>query len=267
MKDIPPFNSLIFQEVESRIGLITLNRPETLNAINAEMAKELTDLLNLLSGEDTIRVLILTGSGRGFCAGADLKDAAAHKNTEAFADPESFLRIVQETYAGLILGLRNIPQPVIAAVNGPAAGGGFALALASDIRIAAPEAYFVASFINIGLSAGEMGSSYFLPRMVGLSRGADILYTGRKVKAEEAERIGLVSRVVSQESLLETALSIARTMLGKSFGGLKLTKRVLDQNLTAPSLEAAVNLENRNQTLLIFSGDFYKLIQAFLGKG
>jgi enoyl-CoA hydratase/carnithine racemase len=152
---------------------------------------------------------------------------------------------------------------VIAAVNGPAAGGGLALALASDVRLASPEAYFVASFINVGLSAGELGTSYLLPRLVGLSRAAEILYTGRKVHAEEAERIGLVSRVLSRETLAGEALALAGTMLGKSPGGLQLTKRVLDRNLGAASLEAAVELENRNQTMLVFSGDFFRLVQAF----
>lgn len=113
-----------------------------------------------------------------------------HKDTDAFADPERFLKIVQERYASLVLGLRRIPQPVISAVNGPAAGGGFAMTLASDIRVASPEAYFVASFINIGLSGGELGCSYFLPRLVGLSHASDMLYTGRKVRADEAEKMG-----------------------------------------------------------------------------
>ena len=219
--------------------------------------------MTILSQNDPVRVVVITGEGRGFCAGADLSDALAFKDTEAFSEPESYLRIAQERYSNLILGLRKIPQPIIAAVNGPAAGGGFAIALASDVRLASPEAYFVASFINIGLSGGELGCSYFLPRLVGLSHAADILYTGRKVKADEAERIGLVSRVVPREELMETALSYARIMLGKSAGGLRLTKRVLDQNIDAPSLEAAVNLENRNQSIMVFSGEFLKLIEPF----
>ena len=233
------------------------------------MLADFAELFDHLSQNDKIRVIVITGEGREFCAGADLSDALAFKDTEAFSEPESYLRIAQERYSNLILGLRKIPQPIIAAVNGPAAGGGFAVALASDVRLASPEAYFVASFINIGLSGGELGCSYFLPRLVGLTHAADILYTGRKVKADEAERIGLVSRVVPREELMETALSYARIMLGKSAGGLRLTKRVLDQNIDAPSLEAAVNLENRNQTIMVFSGEFLKLIEPFSkgGKG
>jgi enoyl-CoA hydratase len=263
------FSTISFKEVEPGIGLVILNRPERLNAISVTMLAEFAELFDHLSQNDKIRVVVITGEGRGFCAGADLSDAIAFKDTEAFSDPESYLRIAQERYSNLILGLRKIPQPIIAAVNGPAAGGGFAVALASDVRLASPEAYFVASFINIGLSGGELGCSYFLPRLVGLSHAADILYTGRKVKADEAERIGLVSRVVPREELTETALSYARIMLGKSAGGLRLTKRVLDQNIDAPSLEAAVNLENRNQTIMVFSGEFLKLIEPFFkgGKG
>ncbi|MBW2600124.1 MAG: enoyl-CoA hydratase/isomerase family protein, partial [Deltaproteobacteria bacterium] len=238
-----------------------------LNAQSVEMLAEFEELFRILSDyENTLKVLIITGAGKAYCSGADLNDAMAHKDTEAFADPELFLKIAQERYSNLILGMRKIPQPIISAVNGPAAGGGFAMTLASDIRVASPEACFIASFINIGLSGGELGCSYYLPRLVGLARASEILLTGRKVWAEEAERIGLVSKVVPREQLLEEALSRARMMTEKSSGALKLTKRVLDQNIDAPSLEAAVNVENRNQAIMVFSGEFFKLIQSFSKK-
>lgn len=261
------FQTFTLEEIEPQIGLVTLNRPDQLNAINVAMLDDFNALFAKLAKDDAIRVLIVTGAGRGFCAGADLNDAVVHKDTTAFADPENFLRLVQERYAALILGLRRIPQPIIAAVNGAAAGGGFSMALACDIRVAAPEASFVASFANIGLSGGELGTSYLLPRLIGVARSSEILYTGRKVKAEEAERMGLVNRVAPREALIETALSYARPMIAKNVGALKLTKRVLDQNIDAPSLEAAVNLENRNQTLMVFSGEFFKLIQPFFKGG
>jgi enoyl-CoA hydratase len=261
------FSTISFKEKEPGIGLVSFNRPEQLNAINVAMLEEFAELFVYLSQNDKIRIVIITGEGRGFCAGADLSDAINFKDTEAFSDPESYLRMAQERYSNLILGLRNIPQPIISAVNGPAAGGGFAVALASDLRVASPEAYFIASFINIGLSGGELGCSYFLPRLVGITHAADILYTGRKVKADEAEKIGLVSRVVPREDLMETALSYARMMMGKSAGGLRLTKRVLYQNIDAPSLEAAINLENRNQSIMVFSGEFFKLIKSFSKSG
>lgn len=128
-------------EIEPRIGLVTLNRPDRLNAINVEMLDEFNALFADLAKDDAFRVLILTGAGRGFCAGADLEDAVSHRDSAAFSDPESFLRLVQERYAALVLGLRRIPQPLIAAINGPAAGGGFSMALACDIRVAVPEAF------------------------------------------------------------------------------------------------------------------------------
>ncbi|MGC1403940.1 MAG: enoyl-CoA hydratase-related protein, partial [Thermodesulfobacteriota bacterium] len=261
-KELKAYNTLLFEEIEPQVGFLTLNRPEKLNALNMNMVEELHELLAILSKDDSIRVVILTGQGRGFCAGADLIEASQFQDSEALSNPESFLRLVQERYADLILALRGIPQPVIAAVNGPAAGGGMALALGADIRLASPEAYFVASFINIGLSGGEMGSSYLLPRLIGLSRAAEILLTGRKVLAHEAERIGLINKVVDREQLIKEALVYARMMITKSVGGLKLTKRVLDRNLETASLATALDLENRNQTLMIFSGPFSGLVKS-----
>ena len=261
---LPTLETFTFQQIEPQIGLATLARPDRLNAINERMLDDFNALFQTLDRDDAIRVLIITGAGRGFCAGADLKEVVTRAQTEAFADPEAFLGLVQEKYSGLIARLRGIRQPVIAAVNGAAAGGGMAIALAADIRVCTPEAYFVASFINIGLSGGEMGSSYLLPRMVGISRASEILLTGRKVFGEEAERIGLVSQVTPAEKLLEAALAYARRMTAKTTGGLKLTKRALEQNLTAASLEAALNLENRNQAIMVFSGEFRKMIGAFV---
>ena len=260
---IPEFKTLLFEEKEPYIGIVTMNRADQLNAINLDMLKDFETLFHALSQDDSIRVLIITGAGKGYSSGADLNDAMANKKAEAFRILKSFLKIVQERYASLILGMRRIPQPIISAVNGPAAGGGFCMTLASDIRVASPDAYFVASFINIGLSGGELGCSFLLPRLVGLAHASDMLFTGRKISADEAEKTGLVNKVVPRENLLETALSYARLMVGKSVGGLKLTKRVLEENLNAPSLETAMNLENRNQTIMIFSGEFFKLIQAF----
>ncbi len=260
------FAAIKFEEIEPRIGLVTLNRPETLNSMNLAMLDDLMALFAELSKDDAIRVLIITGAGKGFSSGADLMDAATHQDTEYFSDAETFMRLVQERFSAIVTELRRIPQPVIAAVNGPAAGGGFGMALAADIRVAAPEAYFVASFANIGLSGGELGTSYYMPRIVGLARAADVLYTGRKLYAEEAERIGLVNRLAPREKLLEEALVYARQMTAKSVGGLKYTKRALEQNLCAPSLEAAIALENRHQSILAFSKDFFNMVKAFIGK-
>ncbi|MHB8910735.1 MAG: enoyl-CoA hydratase/isomerase family protein [Syntrophales bacterium] len=260
-----PFTAMTVTEPEPGIGLVTLNRPERLNAINPDMVVDFETLFAALAQDDAIRVLVLTGAGRGFCSGADLSEAMGNKNSAAFADPEHFLRLAQERYAGLILGLRLIPQPVIAAVNGAAAGAGLCLALASDVRFASPAATFIASFINIGLSGSELGTTYLLPRLIGLARAAEILYTGRKVPAGEAERMGLVNRICTPEALLETALACARQMTAKSPAGIRLTKRALDRNIDATSLAAAIDFENRNQSLMVFSGEFFELIKPFAG--
>jgi enoyl-CoA hydratase len=260
---MPEFKTIILEELEPGLALVTLNRPGSLNSIDPAMLIDFDELFRYLSDSETIKVVIITGSGRGFCAGADLMAAVTHEKSDHFKDPEHFMKLVQERYGSVILGLRRIPQPVIAAVNGPAAGGGFCIALASDVRIAAPEAVFVASFINIGLSGGELGSSYLLPRLIGMSAAAEILYSGRKVKADEAEKLGLVSRVVPQGELIGAAVSIAKPMLAKSPAALKFTKRALDQNIDAPSLEAALNLENRNQTIMVFSGTFFEMVKNF----
>ncbi len=255
---------MVLTRPEPGLMVVTLNRPDSLNAIDTVMLAEFEDLFRLLSDDESVKVVIITGAGRGFCAGADLMAAVAHEKSDHFKDPERFIKLVQERYGAIILGLRRIPQPVIAAVNGPAAGGGFCIALASDVRIASPEALFVASFVNIGLSGGELGSSYLLPRLVGLSKAAEILYSGRKVRADEAEKIGLVSRVVPTDKLLEAAVEVARPMLAKSWAALKFTKRALDQNIDAPSLEVAMNFENRNQTIMVFSGTFFEMVKNFI---
>ncbi|MFH1090262.1 MAG: enoyl-CoA hydratase-related protein [Pseudomonadota bacterium] len=261
------FNTIRFEEPEEGLGLITLNRPERLNAINLEMLDEMHVLYEQLRVSEKVRVLILTGEGRGFSSGADLTDTKVLEQvSRLFQDPATYLIHVQKKYANLILEMRRLPQPIIAAVKGPAAGGGFCMALASDVVIAAPSAKFVASFINLGLSGGELGSTYFLPRLVGLTRAAEILMTGRTVEAAEAEKMGLVCRVVAEDKLLDSALETARLMLAKSYMGLLQTKEALNQNLTAPNLEAALELENRNQTICIFTPAFRQAVEAFTGK-
>lgn len=264
---IPDTDPLYLQEIEPGIGLVTMNRPERLNALNAEMIEAFEGLYKHLTEDKDIRVVILTGAGRGFCSGADLVEAVTKADLEMFSTAWNFFANAQEQFGNLTIGMRRIPQPVIAAVNGPAAGGGLGLALASDIRIAAPSAYFLASFINLGLSAGEMGTSYILPRLVGMGRASEILFTGRRVDAQEAERIGLVSKIVPTEALVREAITMAGILLQKTPGGLFLTKRALDSNASAPSLEAAIDLENRNQTIMAVSNDFYLQIRKFAEKG
>ena len=261
------FKTLRFEEIEPAIGLLTLTRPERLNAINLDMLEEFHSLYETLFVNRDVRVIILTGEGRGFCAGADILDERMHREApELYANAATFLIKVQKKYANMILEMKKLPQPIIAAVRGPAAGGGMTLALASEVVLAAPSAKFIPSFINIGLSGGELGTSYYLPKLVGASRAAEILLTGREVRSEEAERIGLVSRIVPDEDLLSEAVAMARIMLTKSPMGLSQTKEVLYHNLNAPNLEAAIELENRNQSICAFTGAFQEAIAAFAKK-
>jgi enoyl-CoA hydratase len=258
------FTTVRFTEPGPGVGLITLSRPDRLNALSLDMVEELHSLFTQLYHREEVRVLLITGEGRGFCSGADLKDARLRcEAAPAFASAALHLEAIQKKYANLVLEMRRLPQPIIAAVNGPAAGGGMSLALAADVVIAGPDASFTPSFINIGLSGGEMGTTYFLPKQVGLTRAAEILLTGRTVHAAEAERIGLVSRVVERERLMEAAMETARTMLAKSPIGLRFTKEALHLNLTAPSLEAAIELENRNQSMCCCTSEFFGAIEAF----
>ena len=258
------FKTIRFEETEPRIGLITLNRPDLLNALNLDMLKDLHTLFYELRSREDVRVLVITGEGRGFCSGADLKDSKVRREAATlFSSVGTHLIAIQKTYADRILEMRRLPQPIIAAVKGPAAGGGMCIALASDVILASPGATFIPSFINIGLSGGELGSSYFLPRTVGTARAAEILLTGRAVEAAEAERIGLISRMVEEENLMDAAMETARIMLTKSPLGLRLTKETLNQNLNAPSLEAAIELENRNQSICCFAPEFLEAVDKF----
>jgi enoyl-CoA hydratase len=260
------YQTITFEEPESGMGLLTLNRPAQLNAISLEMLDDLSHLFSELDERDEIRVLIITGAGRGFCSGADLKDKRllSEESLKLFSSAALHLEKIQKRYAGVIIKMRRLAQPVIAAVNGPAAGGGMCIALASDIIIASPAAKFIASFINIGLSGGELGTTYFLPKMVGAARASEILMTGRTVDAYEAEKIGLVSCLVEENRLMEKAEETARILLGKSPFGLRMTREAIHRNLNAPSVEAAIEFENRNQSIGCCDPEFFNAVMAFM---
>jgi len=261
------YNTIKFEEPQVGMGLITLNRPKRLNAINLDMLDELHTLFEVLKDREDVRVVMITGEGRGFCSGADLMDERINKEAATlFSSAAAHLMNVQKRYSRLIIEMRRLPQPIITAVNGPAAGGGMCIALASDIIIAGHGSAFTPSFINIGLSGGELGTTYFLPRLVGSARAADILLTGRTVGAVEAEKIGLVSRLVAPEELMDTAMEIAAGMLEKTPLGLRLTKETINQNQNASSFETAIELENRNQSLLCITPEFFKAVEDFSKK-
>jgi enoyl-CoA hydratase len=261
------YATITFSNPEPGLGLIKLNRPERLNAISLEMLDDLHRLFDKIREDEAMRVLIVTGAGRGFCAGADLMDKAMHdKAAELFSSAAAHLIRVQKRFSRVILEMRDLPQPLISAVNGHAAGGGMCIALASDILIAGPNAKFTPSFANIGLSGGELGTSYFLPRTVGRVRAGEILLTGRTVDAEEAERIGLVNRLVADDQLMDTALATARSLLQKSVFGLRMTKEALNHNLHATDLASAIELENRNQSIACLNPEFFEAISKFQEK-
>lgn len=258
------FETIRFEKPEPGIGLITLNRPERLNAMNLTMIHELKQLMRDVSPDESVRVLMIAGEGRGFCSGADLSGpGAGPSGSRPIATAGEHLLKVQTVFSETIILMRRISQPIISVVNGHAAGGGLCLTLASDVVIAGPGALFTASFINIGLSGGELGSSYLLPRRVGTARASEIIMTGRTVDAKEAERIGLVSRLVGEGDLMAEAFNTARQMLGKSTLGLRFTKEALEKNLVAPSLEAAIALEDRNQSICCMTDEAAEAMQAF----
>jgi enoyl-CoA hydratase len=230
------------------VTMVRLNRPQVKNAMNYELVGALHDALDEVAADDTCRVVVLTGAGDAFCAGLDLQDygtppdVGRHRHRHAGVTGQGFL-------ANLVQHLHDTPQIVIAAVNGSAFGGGLALACASDLRFASESARFCSAFIRTGLTGTDVGVTYFLPRLIGASRAFDMIVTGRVVDAAEAERMGLVSRVIPDESLLEEALALAGTVAGYTAFGLRRTKEVMWHNLDAAHLAAALAMENRNQEL------------------
>lgn len=242
------------------VVVATIDRAERANSMNPAFFDELLALVRELDIDTTARVLILTGAGSVFCAGYDL-DEAAGLPTMGTA---SFLRL-QESGARALGGLRSLGIPVIAAVNGAAAGGGLSLALVADIRLAAPTAKFNAAFVRIGFSAGDLGASWLLPRLVGPGLAAELAFTGRQVHAEEAARIGLVNRVSAEGELMTDALAMAAQIVANSPTGIHVSKSAIRLNQET-SFAAALELENRGQTLLTTTQDFSEALTAFTEK-
>lgn len=247
------------------VTLITLDRPDRLNAMNHELVQDLHDALDDLRGDRSTRVVVLTGAGRGFCAGLDLKGAGQAPGTEGLGRVQAGMA-AQQHIASLVPKMRSLRQPVIAAVNGPAAGGGLALALASDVRLAAPEARFNVAFVRIGLSGCDIGVSWLLPRLIGASRAFELLLTGRIVDAAEADRLGLVSRVVEDRPVLDAALDVAAEILANSPTGVWMTKEVMWSQLEVGSLQAGIDLENRTQIMTSMTEDMAEAVRAFVEK-
>jgi len=247
------------------VALVMLNRPEALNAMNAELIAGLHETFAVLRQDRSCRVIVLTGAGRAFCAGLDLKAGASPPESAGLGRPQAGL-VVQQSIASLVPAMRSMRQPIIAAVNGAATGGGLALALASDIRVAARGARFNVAFVRVGLSGCDIGVSWLLPRLIGASRAYQLMLTGRFVDAAEAERIGLVTTVVDDGSVLDAAYEQAELILANSPFGVHMTKEVMWSQLEVGSLHAGIDLENRTQLLASTTQDLTEAMQAFLEK-
>lgn len=259
--EIPELETLSLELVDEDIAVLRMNRPDRMNSQTVQMFAEYGKAAHALR-DSGLRALVLTGSGeRAFCAGFDLDEIEVITRMGV----REFLKF-QETATGGIQAIRHLPFPVIAAVHGSATGGGLALALAADIRYAAPTAKFGAAFVKVGLSMGELGTSYNLSRIVGPAMAAEIGFTGRLVEAEEAARIGLVNRLIPSDELFEDALETARMIAANSPAGVRMSKRAIQRNQEISSYAAALELENRGQALLTRTEDMPEALAAFKDK-
>ena len=271
------FETINFELKPNGIGIITLNRPEKLNAISFQMEEDLHELLDHLMTNLDCRVVIFGGMGRAFCAGTDLQEGLIlnSKKTPVGYEKYHFLNVPeplkrkmyhQWRISQIYVKMRKISQPIIAIIHGAAAGGGFGFAMAADIRIASEDVKFINASINIGLTGADVGGSYFLPRLIGMSRAAEILYSGKIVGGIEAEKIGLVLRVVEKENLLKVAIEKAEELLKKSPLGLRMTKQAINLSLDSPSLETILQFENSSIVLTFSSKDVNEASAAFFEK-
>lgn len=256
---------LLSERAAEKVELLTLNRPDELNAMSAELCEALHRELERLAADRSCRAIVLTGAGRGFCAGLDLRGYGSAPTNDGTDDARDRLGN-QEHMSRLILRLRATPQPVIAAINGPAAGFGLALALASDIRFAATSAVLRVAFINIGVSNCDMATSWLLPRLVGASRAHELMLTGRRFDAEEAERIGLVAETTDDDELLGRAMEAAGQIAAWSPWAVRLTKQGMWAALEIPSEQAAVEYEDRQQIMATHGVGLGEAVGAFLEK-
>jgi enoyl-CoA hydratase len=255
---------LVTQPAEG-VTLLTLNRPEKLNAMDLELVTELLAALDRAGSDRDCRAIVVTGAGRGFCAGLDLGGYGTPDDA-AGRGPVGAGMAVQQQIASLVPKLRSLHQPVISAVNGAAAGGGLALALASDVRIAGASAKFNVAFVRIGLSGCDIGTSWLLPRLIGASRAWELMLTGRVIDSAEADKIGLVSRLVPDGEVVDAALETAALIAANSPWGVRMTKEVAWSQLEIGSLQAGIDLENRTQILSSLTADHREAIGAFLQK-
>jgi enoyl-CoA hydratase/carnithine racemase len=255
--------STLTLERQGAVEILSLNRREALNAMSPEMVSEMRGYFEGLQSRLDVRVVILRGEGRMFSAGADLSSVAFTEAGEGRAQRQMGM---QKLYSGLVRSMRACPQPIIALLHGAVCGGGFSLALAADVRYAAPNVRMNAAYIRVGLGGCDMGAGYLLPRLVGLSNAAEFLLTGRFITADRALRIGLVSEIVPEDKLLETGMALAKDMLKTAPLGLRMTKETLNTEIDAPSLDAALAIEDRQQVILLETADHREAVAAFREK-
>jgi enoyl-CoA hydratase/carnithine racemase len=253
------------EEIEPGIHVVTMNRPSRLNALSQRLIAELHEAFASIHTDRHARVVILTGAGRGFCAGADVKGNEGETGAPGTEEMGEIARLflAQEHLASLHERIHRLRQPVIAAINGPAVGGGFAMALACDVRYATPTATFGAVFIKRGVSACDMGTSYLLPRLVGASRSAELMLTGRIFDVAEAREMGLVLDVVEPDQLMERALVTARQIVSNPPLAVWMTKETMWQTIDAPSMRHALDMENRTQIMCTQTGELTESFLAF----
>jgi enoyl-CoA hydratase len=249
-------------ELKPGYAVITLNRPERLNALSLTTVDELQAALSAIERAPDVHAVVLRGAGRAFCAGIDLKEGALDVLPGATSKAEARWE-VQQRYSRVTLRMREIPQPLIAAVQGYACGGGLSLAAACDIRLLTPDAKLNVAFVTVGLTGGDMGTSYVLPRAMNRSIAAELMYTGRFMDAEEAVRSGFASRIVPAEELMAAAIALAEQIAANNPVGIRMTKEMIDRSLDGASLQTMIALENRSQVLCSFTGPFDEFVSRF----
>jgi enoyl-CoA hydratase/carnithine racemase len=253
--------SFLYEQTAAGVATITLNRPDRLNALTFDVYRELTDTFAALRSEASVRVVVITGAGRAFCSGGDVHDIIG----ELFnRDMEGLLEFTRMT-CELVANIRALRKPVIASLNGTTAGAGACIALASDIRIAAEEAKIAFLFVKVGLSGADMGAAYLLPRVVGLSKATELLYTGDFISAQEAERIGLYNRVVPGNQLASTTGEFAERLARGPAFALAKTKELLDREAHM-NLETALECEAQAQAICMQHSDYREAYEAFVAK-
>ncbi len=248
------------------IMTVTLNDPDRYNALTPDLIDGLAAIIAAIRRDRTVRVVVLTANGRGFCAGADMSGTGGVPERSRGRGPVGFVHEMQEHLMEVVLALHELPQPVIAAMHGAVVGGGLALALTCDLRIATDDAFFASHFIRVGLSSCDLGTSYWLPRICGPTIAAELMLTGRRFSADEALEYGVLNRVTSGEQLMATATELAEMIAENSEFGVRMTKVGMWANLDASSLRAAMELENRTQVLGTFTGNMTEAGEAFREK-